>query len=82
MPTFASGCLRFRRQPWCCGAPEDKVIPPEQGEIYQKHIPHAHLIYIHGASHALTVAAAQKFSELATDFIERGEGFVVNRSSS
>ncbi|HEX6511534.1 MAG TPA: alpha/beta hydrolase [Chloroflexota bacterium] len=57
----------------------DRQIPPEQGEIYQKHIPRAHLMYIYGAAHALPVAAARQFVELTTDFIERGEAFMVNR---
>ena len=56
----------------------DQVIPPEQSQIYEKHIPHCHRIYIYGAAHALPVSACDKFVRLVTDFIERGDAFVVN----
>ena len=58
---------------------EDKVISPEQGAIYQKEIPHAYLMYVYGAAHALPVSATKQFVELTTDFIERGEAFLVNQ---
>ncbi|MBO0685112.1 MAG: alpha/beta hydrolase [Candidatus Dormibacteraeota bacterium] len=57
----------------------DRVIPPEQGELYQRSIPRAHLVYVYGAAHSLPVAAAGPFVRLVTGFIEQGETFVVNQ---
>lgn len=57
----------------------DRLIPPEQGELYQRSIPRSHLIYVYGAAHSLPVAAAEPFVRLVTQFIELGEMFVVNQ---
>lgn len=57
----------------------DRLIPPEQGERYQRSIPGSHLIYIYGAAHSLPVAAAETFVRLVTEFIEQKEAFVVNQ---
>jgi pimeloyl-ACP methyl ester carboxylesterase len=55
----------------------DEVLPPEAGQIYVQRIPVSYRILIYGAAHALPVAACRQFVSLATDFIERGERFVV-----
>jgi pimeloyl-ACP methyl ester carboxylesterase len=57
----------------------DEVIPPEQSQIYDKRIPHVHRVYLYGAAHALPVSACDRFVRLATDFIDRGDAFVVNQ---
>ena len=57
----------------------DQVIPPEQSQVYDKHIPHVHRVYLYGAAHALPVSACDKFVRLVTDFIQRGDAFVVNQ---
>jgi pimeloyl-ACP methyl ester carboxylesterase len=57
----------------------DQVISPEQSQIYDKHIPHVHRVYVYGAAHALPVSACDKFVRLVTDFIQRGDAFVVNQ---
>jgi pimeloyl-ACP methyl ester carboxylesterase len=56
----------------------DRQIPPTSGQIYRQHIPNSTRIYIYGAAHALPVASCQKFVALTTQFIQRGEAFVVN----
>ncbi len=55
----------------------DEVVSPEQGQLFVRWIPDSYRILIYGAAHSLAVSACQKFVELATDFIERGDRFVV-----
>lgn len=59
----------------------DEVIPSESGQLYVQRIPNSYRILIYGAAHALPVSACSKFVELATDFIERGDRFVVAEPS-
>lgn len=56
----------------------DQIIPPEQGLLYQERIPRAYRFYLFGAAHSLSVAAARPFVDLVTDFLKRGEAFIVN----
>jgi pimeloyl-ACP methyl ester carboxylesterase len=56
----------------------DRLVPPESGQVYKQRIPESYRMYIYGAAHALPVAACAAFVRLTTDFIARGEGFVVN----
>ena len=55
----------------------DEVIPPESGQIYLRRIPNSYRMLVYGAAHALPVSACHQFVELAADFIQRGDGFVV-----
>jgi pimeloyl-ACP methyl ester carboxylesterase len=57
---------------------EDRLVPPDGSGIYQKHMPHALRMFIHGAAHELPIAATQQWAALVRDFIQRGEFFVVN----
>jgi pimeloyl-ACP methyl ester carboxylesterase len=56
----------------------DRLIPPESGQVYQHHIPHSVRVYVYGGAHSLPVAKCTAFVELTTEFIARGEAFVVN----
>ncbi|HEU0073742.1 MAG TPA: alpha/beta hydrolase [Dehalococcoidia bacterium] len=58
---------------------EDRMVPPENSKLYQEHIPHALRIFVYGAAHELPIAATTKWVALVTDFIQRGEFFVVNK---
>ena len=55
----------------------DERILPEAGQLFVQRIPRSYQILIYGAAHSLPVAACRQFVALATDFIERGERFVV-----
>ncbi len=55
----------------------DEVVPPEIGQTYVQSIPNSYRILIYAAAHSLPVSACEKFVALVTDFIERGERFVV-----
>src|ERR1051326_1166483 len=55
----------------------DEVVPPESGQLFLQRIPNSYRILIYGAAHSLPVSACRQFVELVTDFIERGDRFVV-----
>jgi pimeloyl-ACP methyl ester carboxylesterase len=59
----------------------DEIVPPENGRIYQERIPLSHLTYLHDAVHSLPIAAQEQFVALTSEFVERGEEFVVNRGT-
>jgi pimeloyl-ACP methyl ester carboxylesterase len=56
----------------------DRLIAPESGQVYSRAIPHSYRMYVYGAAHSLPVAACDVFVRLTTEFIQRGEAFVVN----
>jgi len=55
----------------------DEVIPPESGQVFLRRIPNSYRILIYGAAHSVPVSACRQFVAMATDFIERGDRFVV-----
>jgi pimeloyl-ACP methyl ester carboxylesterase len=57
---------------------EDRLVPPDGSGIYQKHIPQALRMLIHGAAHELPIAATREWVGLVREFIQRGEFFLVN----
>jgi len=73
LPEIASPTLVL----WGTG---DEVVPPESGQVYLRRIPNSYRILIYGAAHSLPVAACHQFVALTTDFIERGDRFVVAES--
>jgi pimeloyl-ACP methyl ester carboxylesterase len=58
----------------------DEVVPLEAGQVFVQRVPNSYRVLIHGAAHSLPVAACRQFVALATDFIQRGDGFVVAES--
>jgi pimeloyl-ACP methyl ester carboxylesterase len=59
----------------------DQVIPPEHGQVFVQRIPNSYRILVYGAAHSLPVSACRQFVALSTDFIERGDRFVVAEPS-
>ena len=57
---------------------EDGVTPAEVGQMLRRELKHAHLIYVYDAAHALEVDQPARVTTLLTDFLERGDGFLVN----
>ena len=57
---------------------EDRMLSPDSSGFYQKHIPHAVRMMIYGAAHELPIAATRQWVTLVSDFVQRGEFFVVN----
>jgi pimeloyl-ACP methyl ester carboxylesterase len=58
----------------------DEVVPPEDGQVYTQRILQSYRVLVHGGAHSLPVAACRQFVTLATDFIQRGDHFVVAES--
>jgi pimeloyl-ACP methyl ester carboxylesterase len=61
---------------------KDGVIPVDSVRMLKERIPQGHLVYIYDAAHALDVDQPDRFARLVTDFLARGEAFIVNWESS
>jgi len=59
----------------------DELLPPETGHLYLRSIPNSYRMLIYGGAHSLPVAACRQFVALTSDFIERGDRFVVAEPS-
>jgi pimeloyl-ACP methyl ester carboxylesterase len=57
----------------------DRVMLPESGTPFQKHIASCHRIFLYGAAHELPISAGPTWTNIVSEFIDRGEAFVVNR---
>ena len=60
----------------------DRVIPPDLGRIYKTLLPNCHLVFVYDAGHELSTDRPEAFAELADDFLERHEAFVINRTKT
>ena len=58
----------------------DRVIPPEMGHIYKELMPNCHLVFVYDAGHAISTDRPEAFAEVAVDFLERHEAFVISRT--
>jgi pimeloyl-ACP methyl ester carboxylesterase len=59
----------------------DRMIPPEMGRLYCEKLPNCHLILVYDAAHEVDADRPEAFVSVASDFIQRHEGFLVNRQS-
>jgi pimeloyl-ACP methyl ester carboxylesterase len=60
----------------------DRLIPPEMGRIYKALIPNCHLVFVYDAGHGISVDRPEAFAEIAADFLERHEAFVISRADT
>ena len=60
----------------------DRLIPAEALRPYQQKIHHCNRIFIHGAAHEMPISAAGAWVKLVGEFVDRGEYFPVNMTSS
>ena len=69
----------FGQQPAWSEPPTDadKVLPPEDGQLFVQRIPNSYRILICGAAHSLPVSACRQFVARVTDCIERSDRFMV-----
>jgi pimeloyl-ACP methyl ester carboxylesterase len=58
----------------------DGLVPPEMGRVYKERIPEAYLIYVYGAAHAIQWDCPERYVAVVTDFLTRGEAFLVRRT--
>ena len=63
-------------------ATAERLLLPEAMLPYQERIPRCNRILVHGAAHELPIAAAPHWVRLVSDFVDRGEMFVVNMGSA
>jgi 4,5:9,10-diseco-3-hydroxy-5,9,17-trioxoandrosta-1(10),2-diene-4-oate hydrolase len=61
---------------------EDRVVPPETGRTYAQGIPKCYYVLVYDAGHGLETERPDVLFETMRDFLERREGFVVNRNST
>jgi pimeloyl-ACP methyl ester carboxylesterase len=59
----------------------DRMIPPEMGRLYCEKLPNCHLILVYDAGHAVDADRPEAFVSVVGDFLQRHEGFLVNRQS-
>jgi pimeloyl-ACP methyl ester carboxylesterase len=60
----------------------DRIIPPEMGRHYKELMPNCHLVFVYDAGHAIGAERPEAFVDLVSDFLERHEGFVINRAET
>ena len=59
----------------------DRMIPPEMGRLYCEKLPNCHLILVYDAGHEVDADRPEAFISVVSDFLQRHEGFLVNRQS-
>ncbi|HEY6439822.1 MAG TPA: alpha/beta fold hydrolase [Acetobacteraceae bacterium] len=60
----------------------DRVIPPDLGRIYKTLLPNCHLVFVYDAGHEISTDRPEAFAEVAGDFLERHEAFVISRTET
>jgi pimeloyl-ACP methyl ester carboxylesterase len=60
----------------------DRIIPPDMGHIYKELMPNCHLVFVYDAGHAISTDRPEAFTEVAADFLERHEAFVISRTET
>ena len=59
----------------------DRMIPPEMGRVYREKLGNGHFVLVYDAAHEIGADRPEAFTSLVSDFLERHEQFVVNRTS-
>jgi len=60
----------------------DRIIPPAMGRHYKELMPNCHLVFVYDAGHAIGAERPEAFVDLLSDFLERHEAFVINRTDT
>jgi pimeloyl-ACP methyl ester carboxylesterase len=60
----------------------DRLIAPEMGHFYKELIPNCHLVFVYDAGHAIGAERPEAFVEVAADFLERHEAFIISRTDT
>jgi pimeloyl-ACP methyl ester carboxylesterase len=56
----------------------DRMIPKESVQLLKSRLPHAYLVYIWDAAHAIEVDQPERMLAVLESFLQRSEGFMVN----
>jgi pimeloyl-ACP methyl ester carboxylesterase len=59
----------------------DRMIPSAMGHLYCEKLPNCSLVLVYDAGHAVDADRPEAFVAVVNDFIQRHEGFLVNRQS-
>ncbi|HVV93198.1 MAG TPA: alpha/beta fold hydrolase [Hyphomicrobiales bacterium] len=57
----------------------DEIIPPSHGREYRKLLKHCNVVMIYDAGHALDRDRPEALASVIADFVEKPDGFLVNR---
>jgi pimeloyl-ACP methyl ester carboxylesterase len=60
----------------------DAIIPAEMGRYYKELIPNSHLVFVYDAGHMISADRPEAFTEVAVDFLERHEAFIISRTET
>ena len=60
----------------------DDVAGPAPGRAYKALMPNAHLVFVYDAGPAVGADRPEAFAEVAIDFLERHEAFVISRAAT
>jgi pimeloyl-ACP methyl ester carboxylesterase len=60
----------------------DRLIPPDMGHFYKELLPNCHLVFVYDAGHEIGAERPEAFAEVAGDFLERHEAFIISRKES
>ena len=60
---------------------DDRMIPNEMGRVYVEKLPTAFFVLLYDAGHEADADRPEAFTDLVSEFIEGGAGFVVNGRS-
>jgi len=55
-------------------------IPPETVHILKENLPKCDVIYVYDAAHQMQVDQPERYFNVVSDYLERGEAFIVRRS--
>jgi pimeloyl-ACP methyl ester carboxylesterase len=61
---------------------EDRMIPSTMGALYREKIPKCHFVLVYDAGHAIDADRPEAFTAVVSDFLQRGEAFIVSQQSS
>lgn len=61
---------------------KDGIVNPENGRTYKKVMPNATFILVYDAAHLIQQDRPEAFTDVTTDFLDRGLAFLVPESSS
>jgi pimeloyl-ACP methyl ester carboxylesterase len=60
----------------------DQLTPPDLGRIYREKMPRCQFVLLYDAAHEAAAERPEAFASLVSDFLIRGEAFIVNERSS
>ena len=60
----------------------DAVMPPAMGQHYKALLPNCYLVFVYDAGHEISTDRPEAFAEVAGDFLERREAFVISRTAT